>query len=70
VKQCGAFDFVMVAPGCPSHASTWAGLLGVDVGPHSFWAFLVLLIGGLGAKLITLSHPEIPEFQDVNRKKI
>jgi hypothetical protein len=44
----------MVALGCPFRARTWAGLVRVDVGPHSLWAFLVLFMEGSGAELITL----------------
>jgi hypothetical protein len=52
-----AFDSVMVPPGCPAWARTWTDLLGVDAGPQSLWAFLFLLMKGLGAELITPSLP-------------
>jgi hypothetical protein len=56
-----------------SRVRTWAGLLRVDVGTHSLWDFLVSLMEGLGAELITpSSYPrqEEKKFQVVERKNL
>jgi hypothetical protein len=64
LQAAQAFDLVMMAPRRPARARTSADLLGVYAGLHLLWDFLVLLMGGLGAKLITpgLSPHRSPGF--------